>query len=254
MRLKDKTALVTGAAGDIGFATAQRFALEGATVLLADINARACAGRCAQLQSQGLRAADFAADLGKENQVVEMFAAIKNAHPRLDILANIAGGDLEPLTGLEDISDAGINRNIDANLKSCIFCCREAAQMMMAQEYGRIVNMASIMYRGASSPMQMSYAAAKGGVFAFTRSLAINLGMFNITVNAIAPALVEVEALKQGMGTEIWEGLMEDCKTRYPLGRIGQPQDVANLALFLASDEASFITGQLIELSGGIRL
>jgi 3-oxoacyl-[acyl-carrier protein] reductase len=100
----------------------------------------------------------------------------------------------------------------------------------------------------------MSYAASKGGVFAFTRSLAINLGMFNITVNAIAPALIEVEALKQGMGIEIWEGLMEDCKTRYPLGRIGQPQDVANLALFLASDESSFITGQLIELSGGIRL
>ncbi len=183
-----------------------------------------------------------------------MFEAIQKNHKRLDILVNIAGGDYEPMTGLEDVTDEGINRNIDANLKSCIFCCREASKMMMAQEYGKIVNMASIMYRGTTSPMQYTYSAAKGAVFSLTRGLAMNLGMFNINVNAIAPSLIEVEALKQAMGIEMWESVKEDCKSRYPIGRVGQPADVANLALFLASEEASFITGQVIELTGGIRL
>ncbi|MCX5899413.1 MAG: SDR family oxidoreductase, partial [Proteobacteria bacterium] len=102
--------------------------------------------------------------------------------------------------------------------------------------------------------MQISYAASKGAIVSFTRSLAINYGLFNINVNAIAPALIEVEALKRGMGQEMWEGVAEDCKSRYPIGRVGQPVDVANLALFLVTEESSFITGQVIELSGGIRL
>jgi 3-oxoacyl-[acyl-carrier protein] reductase len=254
MRLKGRTALVTGAAGCIGFATAQRFAEEGAAVILSDINREACAARVQQISDSGGTADMAIADLGKEAEVAAMFEAIKKNHKRLDILVNIAGGDYEPMTGLEDITDAGINRNIDANLKSCMFCCREASKMMMEQEYGKIVNMASIMYRGTASPMQYTYSASKGAVFALTRGLAMNLGMFNINVNAIAPALIEVEALKRGMGEEMWESVKEDCKTRYPIGRVGQPEDVANLALFLASEESSFITGQVIELTGGIRL
>ena len=142
--------------------------------------------------------------------------------------------------------------NIDVNLKSCILCCREASKIMMEQQYGKIINMSSLVYRG--SPMQFTYSASKGGVFAFTRSMALALGMFNITVNALAPALVEVPIIKDTVGAEMWKALKEDCASRYPLGRIGQPVDVANCALFLASDEADFITGQLIEISGGARL
>ncbi|MBN2107490.1 MAG: SDR family oxidoreductase [Deltaproteobacteria bacterium] len=254
MRLKDKTALITGAAGCIGFATAQRFAGEGAAVILSDINREACAERVNQIAAAGGTADMVIADLGKEAEVVAMFKALQKSHKRLDILVNIAGGDYEPMTGLEDVTDEGINRNIDANLKSCIFCCREASKMMMAQEYGKIINMASIMYRGTASPMQYTYSAAKGAVFSLTRGLAMNLGMFNINVNAIAPALIEVEALKRGMGIEMWDSVKEDCQSRYPIGRVGQPADVANLALFLASEESSFITGQVIELTGGIRL
>jgi NAD(P)-dependent dehydrogenase (short-subunit alcohol dehydrogenase family) len=254
MRLNGRTALVTGAAGCIGFATAQRFAEEGAVVILGDINREACAERQKQIADAGGTADMAIADLGKEAEVVAMFDTIQKNHKRLDILVNIAGGDYEPMTGLEDVTDEGINRNIDANLKSCVFCCREAAKMMMAQEYGKIVNMSSIMYRGTTSPMQFTYSASKGAVFSFTRGLAMNLGMFNINVNAIAPALIEVEALKRGMGEEMWESVKEDCKARYPIGRVGQPRDVANLALFLVSEESSFITGQVIELTGGIRL
>ena len=101
--------------------------------------------------------------------------------------------------------------------------------------------------------MQFSYSAAKGGVYAFTRSSALALGMFNINVNALAPALIEVGVIKNGMDAETWAALKEDCASRYPMGRVGQPIDVANCALFLASDESSFITGQIIEVSGGAR-
>ena len=123
---------------------------------------------------------------------------------------------------------------------------------MMEQQYGKVVNMSSLVYRG--SPMQFTYSAAKGGVFAFTRSMALALGMFNITVNALAPALIEVDIIKNTIGPEMWEALKEDTASRYPLARVGQPIDVANCALFLASDESSFITGQVIEISGGGRL
>jgi 3-oxoacyl-[acyl-carrier protein] reductase len=142
--------------------------------------------------------------------------------------------------------------NIDVNLKSCILCCREAAKIMMLQQYGKIINMSSLVHRG--SPMQFSYSAAKGGVFAFNRTMAMALGMYNINVNALAPALVEVAVIKNALGQEMWEALKKDCEERYPLGRVCQPIDVANCALFLASDESSFITGQIIEISGGSRL
>ena len=112
--------------------------------------------------------------------------------------------------------------------------------------------MSSLTYRGSS--MQFTYAASKGGIYTATRSAAMALGMYNITVNALAPALIEVGIIKNTLGPEMWEALRDDCASRYPMGRVGQPIDVANLALFLASDEASFITGQVIELSGGARL
>jgi 3-oxoacyl-[acyl-carrier protein] reductase len=102
--------------------------------------------------------------------------------------------------------------------------------------------------------MQFTYSASKGGVFTITRSMAMALGMYNINVNALAPALIEVGIIKNTLGPEMWEALRDDCASRYPLGRVGQPIDVANCALFLASDESSFITGQVIELSGGARL
>jgi 3-oxoacyl-[acyl-carrier protein] reductase len=145
-----------------------------------------------------------------------------------------------------------MSTNLDLNLKSCMICCREAARLMKTQGYGRIVNMSSLVYRG--SPNQFSYSAAKGGIYAFSRSLAISLGRYGITVNALAPALVEVPAFVAALGPERWEMLRRDCAGRYPLGRVATPDDVARCALFLASDDAAFITGQIIEISGGARL
>jgi 3-oxoacyl-[acyl-carrier protein] reductase len=252
MRLKHKIALITGAAGGIGSAIVRRFAEEGATIILSDIKEEGCKALLSEIEKKGGRGSIITADVTREEEIVALFARMKKDYPRLDILANIAGGDFENQAAVDDISYEKMSYNIDANLKSCILCCREAAKIMMEQQYGRIVNMASIVYRG--SPMQFTYSAAKGGVFAFTRSMAMALGMYNITVNSLAPALIEVDIIKNSIEPEMWEALKEDCASRYPLGRIGQPIDVANCALFLASDEASFITGQILEISGGGRL
>ena len=252
MRLKDKIALVTGAAGGIGSATAKRFAEEGATVVLSDINGGGCEKVLKEIEEKGGKGIIILADVTKEDEIVAIFTKVRKDYGRLDILANIAGGDFENQVAVDEISYEKMSYNIDANLKSCILCCREAAKIMMEQQYGKIVNMSSLVYRG--SPMQFTYSAAKGGVFAFTRSMALTLGMYNITVNGLAPALIEVDIIKNSISPEVWEALKEDCATRYPLGRVGQPIDVANCALFLASDESSFITGQIIEISGGGRL
>ena len=252
MRLKNKNALVTGAAGGIGSATVRRFAEEGATVVLSDINGEGCEKLLKEIEEKGGKGSIILADVTKEDEIVAIFSKVKEDYGRLDILANIAGGDFENQVAVDEISYEKMSYNIDANLKSCILCCREAAKIMMEQQYGKIINMSSLVYRG--SPMQFTYAAAKGGVFAFTRSMALTLGMYNITVNGLAPALIEVDIIKNSISPEVWEALKEDCATRYPLGRVGQPIDVANCALFLASDESSFITGQVIEISGGGRL
>jgi len=252
MRLKGKIALVTGAAGGIGSATAKRFAEEEATVILSDINAEGCKEVLGEIEGKGGKGGIIKTDVTKEDEIVALFSQVKEGYGRLDILANIAGGDFENQVAVDEISYEKMSYNIDANLKSCILCCREASKIMMEQQYGKIVNMSSLVYRG--SPMQFTYSASKGGVFAFTRSMALALGMYNITVNALAPALIEVDIIKNTIGPEMWEALKEDCASRYPLGRVGQPVDVANCALFLASDESSFITGQIIEISGGGRL
>ncbi len=252
MRLMDKIALIAGAGGGIGSATVKRFAEEGATVILSDINEKGCEKVLKEIEEKGGKGSIILADVTKEDEIVSLFSKVKKDYERLDILANIAGGDFENQVAVDEISYEKMSYNIDANLKSCILCCREAAKIMMEQQYGKIVNMSSLVYRG--SPMQFTYSAAKGGVFAFTRSMALTLGMYNITVNGLAPALIEVDIIKNSISPEVWEALKEDCATRYPLGRIGQPVDVANCALFLASDESSFITGQVIEISGGGRL
>ena len=252
MRLKNKIALVTGSAGNIGACTALRFAEEGAFVVLSDINENGCEKALQEVIAEGGKGAMITADVTKEADIVKMFNNVKQHYGRLDILANIAGGDFEPMIEFDELSDEKMSYNIDANLKSCIFCCREAAKIMREQNYGKIINMGSMAIWGNN--VQFSYSAAKGGVFSFTRTMALTLGMYNINVNAIAPSLIEVDAIKNAMGPEMWEALKEEQSGSYPLGRVGRPIDVADCFVFLASDEASFITGQLIEVSGGARL
>jgi 3-oxoacyl-[acyl-carrier protein] reductase len=252
MRLSGRIALVTGAAGGIGRAVALCFAGQGAVVIVSDIDASGCSETLELLERTGGSGWSVQADLMHEDEIRLLYKQIVDRFEKLDIVVNIAGGDCEPSADVEDIDYGRMSANLDLNLKSCILSCREAARVMKPQGFGRIVNMSSLVYRG--SPNQFSYAAAKGGIFAFTRSLAMSLGRFGITVNALAPALVEVPAFVRALGPERWEMLRKDCAQRYPLGRVATPDDVARCALFLASDDAAFITGQIIEISGGARL
>ena len=252
MRLLKKISLVTGAAGGIGRAVALRFAGEGSIVIASDINASGCAETLDLLERNGGSGLAVLADVTQEKEIRALYRQIEERYGKLDIVANIAGGDCEPASDVEDINYLKMSANLDLNLKSCIISCREAARLMKQQGFGKIVNMSSLVYRG--SPNQFSYSAAKGGIYAFTRSLAMSLGRFGITVNALAPALVEVPAFVAALGAERWEMLRNDCAQRYPLGRVATPDDVARCALFLASDDAAFITGQILEISGGARL
>jgi len=254
MRLERKNALITGVAGDIGRAAALRLAAEGATLVLSDIDEQGGQKTLEVLGSQVGNSVFLQADLTSETEIVGLVEQAKQHLGSIDILVNIAGGDYEAMVGFDEMTLEGINRNLSINLSSCMLCCREVSKIMMDQMGGKIVNMCSVNYRGAPTPMQQSYAASKGGVFAFTRGMAMNLGMYNINVNAVAPALVEIAAIKDQVGPEMWEAISTDAASRYPLGRIAQPADVANCILFLASEESDFITGQLIEVTGGARL
>jgi 3-oxoacyl-[acyl-carrier protein] reductase len=252
MRLSGKIALVTGAAGGIGRAVALCYAGEGATVIASDINMAGCLETVQLIEASGGTGLSLNADVTQERDICSLFNQISQRYGRLDIATHIAGGDCEPASDVEEIDYLKMSTNLDLNLKSCIICCREAARIMKVQGFGRIVNMSSLVYRG--SPNQFSYSAAKGGIYAFTRSIALSLGRYGITANALAPALVEVPAFVAALGPERWEMLRRDCAARYPLGRVATPDDVARCALFLASDDAAFITGQIIEISGGARL
>ena len=252
MRLCEKIALVTGAAGGIGRAVALCFASEGAFVIASDINAAGCAETLELIGQAGGKGMSVVADVTHEQEIVSLYSQIAERCRKLDIVVNIAGGDAEPATDVEGIDWERMSANLDLNLKSCIISCREAVRLMKPQGFGNIVNMSSLVYRG--SPNQFSYSASKGGIYAFTRSLAMSLGRYGITANALAPALVEVPAFVSALGAERWEMLRKDCAERYPLGRVAMPEDVARCALFLASDDAAFITGQIIEISGGARL
>lgn len=254
MRLEQKNALITGVSGDIGRAVAMKFAAEGATLILTDLDEQGGQKTLDALGKQAGNSFFIQADLTSDAEIVALFERAKQKIGSIDILVNIAGGDYEAMVGFDEMSLEGINRNLNINLTSCMLCCREASKIMMEQNSGKIINMCSVCYRGAPTPMQQSYGASKGGVFSFTRGLAMNLGMYNVTVNAVAPSLVEVAAIKDQVGQEMWDAISSDAASRYPLGRVGQPEDVANCILFLASEEADFITGQLIEVSGGARL
>ena len=252
MRLLGKIALVTGAAGGIGRATALCFAREGALVVLSDIDEPGGHETLEFLEAAGGSGLFLRADVTRESDIVSLYRDLDERLGRVDVVVNIAGGDSQPSAEVEDIDYEKMSANLDLNLKSCILSCREAARIMKRQAAGRIVNMSSLVYRG--SPNQFSYSAAKGGIYAFTRSLALSLGRYGITVNALAPALVDVPAFQRALGPERWEMLRQDCARRYPLGRVATPDDVARSALFFASDDASFITGQILEISGGARL
>ena len=253
IELKGKVAVITGGANGIGRATALVFARAGAAVAIWDTAEAAGQTVATDILTAGGKAAFFKVNVAVQREVAAAVATVSQQFGRLDILINNAGilrdGQLIRVKEGQiagKMSEADFDAVIDVNLKGVFNCTQAAAQVMIQQGYGRIVNASSIagLYGNFG---QTNYAAAKAGVIGMTRVWARELGKRGITVNALAPGFIATDMTK-GMPEKILAGMV----ARTPVGRIGQPEDVANAYLFLASDEASFINGAVLNVDGGV--
>ena len=245
MSLESKTALVTGASKGVGKGIALELARAGAKVIVNYNTDRAGADRTvSEIQSMGSEAFAIQASVGAAADVERMFDAALVKFPRLDILVNNAG--VQTWKPLLDLTEAEWDRTIDTNLKGCFLCTQCAAQHMRERGGGRIINIGSGCNKVAF-PNLVDYTASKGGIEMFTKVAAVELGKYHITVNCVAPGAVEIERTKLEAGdyAATWAKLT-------PLGRVGQPLDVARAVVFLASDAADFITGQTLWVDGGL--
>lgn len=247
MRLSGRTAIITGAGSGFGAAMTKRFSQEGAQVLACDWDFGAVERLCEELASDGRALRAFAVDVANAEQVETMVAAAIAAFGKVDILVNNAG--ISPKKEYLDYTEEDWDAIHSVNLKGEFLCARAVSEHMMANRYGRIVNLSSSAWRSGGFAGGVPYTAAKAGVIGLTRALAKTLGPYGITVNAIAPGPSATRM------TESW--LAEWSKTfltQIPLGRVGEPDDIANAALFLASDEAAYITGICLDVNGGIAM
>lgn len=248
MSLHEQVAFVTGASGGIGSAIIERFILEGAIVIAADIDA----DRLKQLKIKYNNRNDIlttvSLDVSNYEQVKSTIDKIIERFKKIDILINNAGFSPKKKNWLDcDIEEW--HNVLNVNLSGEFYCARCVAPQMIKQRSGRIVNLSSSAWRhgGVDGGGGVPYTSSKAGVIGLTRSLAKALGIYGITVNAIAPGPTHSPM------TESWLPEQEDnLSNSIPLGRVGEPKDIANAALFLASDQASFITGQCIDVNGGL--
>jgi len=250
--LKGKTALVTGGASGIGLAIAYRLAEAGALVCLTDANPEALHTAQVEFDTRGYTVSTLLCDISQEAAVISMMEAAASAMKRIDILVNNAG--IYPQIALESMTATDFDRIISVNLKGTFLCSREAARHMMAQQSGTIINIASIDALHPSYRKHSAYDASKGAVVSFTRSLALELGQYNIRVNAIAPGgIITGGIFSQLSGSRLSQDrkVLKEFMARMAMGRMGRPDEVARVALFLASDMASYMTGSLVLVDGG---
>lgn len=245
MLLKDKVAMVTGGTKGIGRAISLLFAEEGAKVIAnfsRDVDA--AEALINEAKPKRLSLGLFKADVTQFDQVKEMVEEIFAQYGRIDILVNNVGLIRDNFLML--MSDDDWDSVMKSNLTSLFYCCKVVIRKMIPQKQGKIINISSISgILGTSG--QTNYAATKGGMISFTRSLARELGSFNIHVNAVAPGLIESEAISK-MPKEKVEAILKSSS----LGRMGKPEEVARAVLFLASDHSDYITGQTLIVDGGI--
>ncbi len=242
MRLKDKVAIVTGAAKGIGFATAKRFAQEGAKVMIADVSPEAIKAAVSLVSgSEGyvMNVTDRASVEATVDQI------IKN-HGRIDILINNAG--ITQDARLVKMTEAQFDAVIDVNLKGVFNCTQLVVPHMLEAGKGAVVNASSVVGIYGNFG-QTNYSATKFGVIGFTKTWARELGAKGIRVNAVCPGFIATEMVKA-----MPENILKDIERRSWLGRLGTPEEMANVYLFLASDEASYVNGVALEASGGISL
>jgi len=244
MLLKDKVALITGGARGIGKGIALRFAGEGASVCVSDVNKDTLQSTVKELESLGAAALGIEADVTNFSQAQDMVQKVLDKFSKIDILINNAGitRDNLLLRMKEEEWDAVIN----VNLKGTFNCSKAASKAMVRQKGGRIINIASIIGLMGNAG-QSNYAASKGGIISFTKSAAKELASRNINVNAIAPGFIKTD-----MTAKLSEDLKAAMLKMIPLNRLGEPSNVADTALFLASGLSEYITGQVIQVDGGM--
>jgi 3-oxoacyl-[acyl-carrier protein] reductase len=245
--LQGKAVLVTGASTGIGAEAARRFATEGARVAVHYRSSRSAAQDVArEIAQRGGEAMSIAGDVGSKADVTRVVSAVVERFGAIDVLVNNAGSPIVRST-IEDLAEDAWDRAIAVNLKSVFLMSQAVIPVLRRQGRGRIVNVSSLVGRtGESSP---HYAAAKGGVNALTKALARELAPYGIAVNAVAPGLIDTPV--HGKFTTDVGAIFERVLPRIPLGRVGTPHDVAEWIVFLASEQAAYVTGQVIEVDGG---
>jgi len=256
MRLKDRVAIITGSASGIGRAIADRFASEGALIVVADMNEAGIETTVREIEAAGGRAAGYPVDVTKRDQLKTFMATVAERHRRIDILINNAG-----VTRYRPFLEAGDDDwdiVLGVDLKGVFYCVQAAAPFMIRQEYGKIVNISSSLGTGTSphgtagSPGGSSaYASAKAGVITLTKTLARELGSHNINVNCVAPGTFLTPLTGATRSPEEVEEHLEARKRMNVMNRLGTLEELANAVLFLASDEASFICGHTLFVDGG---
>jgi 3-oxoacyl-[acyl-carrier protein] reductase len=243
VRLKDKVALITGAGSGIGEATARRFAAEGAVVVLNDLNAAGVNRVAQELAAQGARVLVAEGNVTNKNDVSAMVEATLKKFRRLDILVNNAGINRDAL--VRKMTEEQWDSVLDVNLKGTFLCCQAVFGPMSEQKYGKINNTASIGAYGNIG--QANYAASKAGVIGLSWTLALEYARYNINVNVVAPG-----ATRTPMTAGIPDEIREQMINKIPLRRMAEPEEIASVHVFLASDEASYVTGQVIFVDGGL--
>jgi len=241
--LNNKVAIITGASQGIGRTIALVFAKSGANVICIARSESKIKELCLEITDQGGQASPIACDVGDGDAFANAIKSVTNEYGKLDILINNAGITRDAL--LMRMNDTQWDEVLNTNLKGAFYGMKSAIRPMMKNKYGRIINITSIVGL-TGNPGQANYAASKAGLIGMTQSIAKEVGTRGITVNCIAPGWIDTE-----MTVDLPEDSKKDLLDRIPIGKIGKPEDIAHAAVFLASDEASYITGQTITVDGG---
>jgi 3-oxoacyl-[acyl-carrier protein] reductase len=246
MRLKDKVAIITGAGQGIGLATALKFAAEGARVAVCDINEESASAAAASINQNDGDALAFRVDVTDKASIARMIEGVMARWGRIDTLVNNAG--IVQDAQLKKMTDEQFERVIDVNLKGVYNCTKAVVDIMLEQHSGCILNASSIVGIYGNFG-QTNYAATKFGVIGMVKTWARELGRKGIRANAICPGFIETPILKS-----MPEKVVRMMEEKVPLGRLGRPEEIANAYAWLASDEASYINGAVIEVSGGVTI
>jgi 3-oxoacyl-[acyl-carrier protein] reductase len=245
-RLPHKVSLITGAAQGIGLATARKFAAEGAIVVVCDVSQAGVDDAVAQCRALGATAEGFVMDVTQRTMVDAVIAAVVAQFGRIDVLVNNAG--ITQDARLQKMTLEQFDRVIDVNLRGVFHCAQAVADVMVAQGSGVILNASSVVGIYGNFG-QTNYAASKFGLIGFTKTWSRELGPKGVRVNAVAPGFISTP-----MVDAMPEKVLQELQAKVPLKRLGKPEEIANVYAFLASDEASYINGAVIEVSGGMSL